>query len=111
MNQIRQGLSVYTGLDCLKRQRSYLQFEDNLVTSCRLKLTLAELEAVCSLNEMDFLLELEDEVNAIGKFGNADYLNINEWLTVQQSDNPASVRTGSSLYHHWLTLTIRHGIH
>jgi hypothetical protein len=89
--QLRDGLSVYSGLDCENRQRTYIQFDKNLVTACRWQVALSDLQFNCQNNLNVILDELESESSVIGKFGNSDYLNINHWYSIIQADKPTPV--------------------
>jgi tectonic-1/3 len=82
------GIEFYTGLSCNGSQIVTVNFGEDLVTACMIQMTLAELEYACELNEFAPLQEVEASVNVVGRFGNANFNNINDWVKINTLSPP-----------------------
>eukprot|EP00817_Percolomonadidae_sp_ATCC50343_P001581 CAMPEP_0117431172 /NCGR_PEP_ID=MMETSP0758-20121206/10721_1 /TAXON_ID=63605 /ORGANISM="Percolomonas cosmopolitus, Strain AE-1 (ATCC 50343)" /LENGTH=517 /DNA_ID=CAMNT_0005219945 /DNA_START=290 /DNA_END=1844 /DNA_ORIENTATION=+ len=83
-----EGFKVYSGGDCSARSTTNVNFDQDLITSCRLPLNAADLATFCanSATSVPFISELVD--NRFGRFGSANYLLSTDWLSLFTSSPP-----------------------
>ena len=84
------GLTAPTGYDC--SSKSSILFDVDAVFSCSFTYTLSQLKAACLSNTFS---QLESNATYVGRYGNADYTNTNDWVAIVEDSKPSSV----SIFH------------
>lgn len=80
------GFKLYSGSDCSNRETTSVGFDRDMVTSCRLRMTAAQLATFCQSATIPYISEVTDD--RFGRFANADYLTSTDWLTLFTSSAP-----------------------
>ncbi|KAL0479264.1 tectonic [Acrasis kona] len=83
------GFNVYQG-DCNGMSPVTVTFDQDLVSSCQLSLSLDDLRTICSKNDITILRQVDNYFNSFARFGNANLTNSNDWVTVQEDGGPFS---------------------
>jgi len=94
------GLQVYSGSLCTDQVLVDVGFGEDLISSCKLTLTQAELEALCtqirddSSSEVPFIshTQLDDR---LGRYGNAQSINSSDWIQIYSSARPSPTWTSA----------------
>nr|CAG4714092.1 unnamed protein product [Naegleria fowleri] len=79
------GLTAPTGYGC--SSKASILFDVDSVYSCSLSLNITELQNLCLKNSIS---QLASQVTQIGRYGNADYTNTNDWVSILQDSSPSS---------------------
>ncbi|KAG2389605.1 hypothetical protein C9374_014165 [Naegleria lovaniensis] len=79
------GLTAPTGYGC--SSKTSILFDVDSVYSCSLSLNISELQSLCLKNSIS---QLSSPVTQIGRYGNADYTNTNDWVAILQDSTPSS---------------------
>jgi hypothetical protein len=90
IKQTVSGFTLYRGDDCSQMLPTTVTFDQDMISSCRLTLTLAQLKTICTNNDIPILAQVDSLYTYFGRFGDASLYNINEWVQMQQADGPTA---------------------
>lgn len=85
-----QGLTAPIGYGCQSWES--VLFDVDSVYSCSLALNISALQTLCTQNSIS---QISSTITQIGRYGNADYTNINDWVSILTDTSP--IATWNSL--------------
>lgn len=94
------GFQVYGGVDCTSNNLVSVGFGEDTITSCRLQLTVNELETLCTTvrndadHAMPYISTIQED-NRLGRFGNALNYNVTDWIRIYFSTRPTPTWTAT----------------
>ncbi|KAL9649049.1 hypothetical protein ABK040_008426 [Willaertia magna] len=79
------GIEIKTGLSC--SSTSQITFDVDQDIGCSTSLSLSELKSLCTTNTIS---ELSFDYTHVGRFGNADFHNVNDWVKITSESKPSA---------------------
>jgi tectonic-1/3 len=84
------GLTIYRGDDCNQLTPLSVTFDQDLISACKLTLTLDQLRTLCTNNDIPILTHVDSAFSHLGRFGDANLYNTNDWVTITKADGPTA---------------------
>lgn len=84
------GIKALTGNTCTNSSFLSIPFGVDTITACKVTVaSLAEFQSLCTGNTFSAITQAEVDTY-VGRFGNADQYNINDWIPIVDDTKPSS---------------------